>query len=383
MNDGAPKGAEASANPETDAKIDVWDAPTRFFHWSLVFQVFVALLTGFIFPEWWMETHIWAGHLIVLFIGFRVVWGFAGSEYSRFDTFIFPVATLIEHVKSVLAKKPKHYVGHNPAGGLMIFGLLIVLFLLTTTGLMILGGEENQGALAAFVNYQAGSAGKVLHSLLSWLLILMILGHVGGVILEGLLTGENLIYSMITGQKDRHPGDVVPRQRPPHVLWGAFATGALVIGAAALVNFLSSFPPSGHVKMDVSDTWKSECADCHMGYHPSHLPAESWRKLMTTLDDHFGEDASLDSATVQELTDYLVKYSAETWDTEAANRFREVDPAEPRRISATPYWVRKHADIKEADFKKSSVKGKANCIACHQDAESGRFDDQKIRIPRE
>ena len=103
---------------------------------------------------------------------------------------------------------------------------------------------------------------------------------------------------------------------------------------------------------------------------------------MASLREHFGEDASLDAATTRSLAAWLVGNAAETFDTESANRFRVVAPDDPYRITATPYWVRKHAGIPPDVFARKSVRSKVNCHACHRDAESGRYDDQAIAIPR-
>jgi nitrate/TMAO reductase-like tetraheme cytochrome c subunit len=54
----------------------------------------------------------------------------------------------------------------------------------------------------------------------------------------------------------------------------------------------------------------------------------------------------------------------------------------PLRISETPYWVRKHHDIAESDWRSAKVKSKANCAACHLDAEAGTFEDGAMEIPR-
>ncbi|MDZ4210776.1 MAG: cytochrome C, partial [Methylotenera sp.] len=48
--------------------------------------------------------------------------------------------------------------------------------------------------------------------------------------------------------------------------------------------------------------WKAECGSCHMLYHPGLLPERSWNKMMAGLDKHFGENASLDTATRDEIT---------------------------------------------------------------------------------
>jgi hypothetical protein len=48
-----------------------------------------------------------------------------------------------------------------------------------------------------------------------------------------------------------------------------------------------------------------ECASCHAAYPPGLLPAPSWQRVMGNLSKHYGTDASLDAATVQELTGWL------------------------------------------------------------------------------
>jgi hypothetical protein len=129
--------------------------------------------------------------------------------------------------------------------------------------------------------------------------------------------------------------------------------------------------------------YQQECGACHYALHPSLLPASSWAGLMTSLGEHFGEDASLDGPTTRSLTAWLVDNAAETFDTESANRFRAVAMDDPYRVSSTPYWVSKHASIPPEVFWRQSIQSKVNCHACHRDAESGRFDDQAIAVPEE
>lgn len=51
--------------------------------------------------------------------------------------------------------------------------------------------------------------------------------------------------------------------------------------------------------------YKQECAACHMAYPPAFLPAASWLHVMGSLDWHYGSDASLDAATVQQISRWL------------------------------------------------------------------------------
>lgn len=57
--------------------------------------------------------------------------------------------------------------------------------------------------------------------------------------------------------------------------------------------------------------YKEECGSCHFPYQPGLLPARSWQKMMGGLEDHFGENAELDAADAQQLTDYFTANAAD------------------------------------------------------------------------
>ena len=108
------------------------------------------------------------------------------------------------------------------------------------------------------------------------------------------------------------------------------------------------------------------------------LPADAWRQQMSTLDEHYGSNATLEPALEQQILDFLVRASA-------ANRL-PVEPSttagEPPRISQTRWFEHKHDEVSEAKFRREAVGGRANCVACHRDAERGDFDDDRVKIPR-
>ena len=372
--------------PETERKdheVKVWDLPTRAFHWSLVALVLIGLITGFLSPEWWMGVHTWAGYGTVLLVVFRLIWGIFGSEYSRLETFTFTPGEVIAHIREVIFLRPSHYIGHNPAGALMIFALIFILSGITLSGLMVLGGEENQGPLAGAVNYQVGDMAADIHSTLTYILMGLIVLHLFGVFAETRLSGENLVKSMFTGIK-RIPDSIKPPvHRSARPLAAVVAIAAFAMIAGSLLWAFSTMPPSGITRVAENEDYQTECSDCHELYHPSLLPRASWTQLMANLDNHFGEDASLMPQTLAAITAHLVSHAAEAWDTEASNRFSHVSPEAPYQISATPYWVRKHEEISVDIFKRKGVGGNSHCKSCHRDAATGHFDDQKIKIPNE
>jgi mono/diheme cytochrome c family protein len=103
------------------------------------------------------------------------------------------------------------------------------------------------------------------------------------------------------------------------------------------------------------------------------LPARSWQRLMTGLDRHYGSDASLDPATVQQLAGWLQQH---------AGTYKRVAEEPPQdRLTRSAWFQRKHREIDPAVWRLASVKSAANCAACHGGAEQGRFDDDGLRFP--
>ena len=365
-------------------RILVWDAPTRIFHWSLVTATVIAFVTGFVLPQWWLDAHVSAGYTIIGLLVFRFVWAAFGSEYSRLRSFTYSASETIEHLRGVLLLSPRHYVGHNPAGAAMIFALAFVLCALVVTGLLIEGGEEKMGPLAGITTYAVGNVAKSLHPILVWILTLMVAGHIAGVVIESVLTRENLVVSMIGGYKVIPKGTPLPPLRRPRWRAALLSWAAVVVAGGLILALLERLPPRGIPTDSVNAVYARTCGACHAPYHPSLLPAASWQAVLRQLDDHFGIDNSkLSRADLVEIAAFLATHAAEAWDTETGVRFRTVSETEPRRITATPYWQSMHASLPDSWFARTSVGSKNNCGACHIDAETGRFADSRIVVPKE
>jgi nitrate/TMAO reductase-like tetraheme cytochrome c subunit len=123
----------------------------------------------------------------------------------------------------------------------------------------------------------------------------------------------------------------------------------------------------------VNQKWKAECSSCHLAYPPAAMDAAGWRRVMGSLDRHFGADASLDAASVQEITRYLEQNAARQ--SKRANS----DPA--GRITQSPWFQREHREVAAATWKQPQIKSAANCSACHPRAEQFRFSEREIVIP--
>lgn len=361
--------------------LPVWDRFIRAFHWALVASIAVAAATGFLLGAEALAAHLIAGLAAAALVLSRLIWGVWGGAAARFASFVPTPAAVMAHLRGLRGGGAR-YLGHNPLGALMVLALIAVILLIAVTGLMVLGGALKTGPLA-MLSYDLGDTAKELHEALAIALLVMVAAHIGGVIFESRHHGENLTRSMISGAKPARPGDIAPAPvpaRPGRALAaGAVAALTLAGGAAALMGR----PVPGAPVAAWDDTTRTECTACHIGYHPSLLPAARWQALMGKLDDHFGEDARLPPATTAAITDWLVAHAAETADTLPAHRLARVDAAAPFTLTETPFWKRRHGEIPDAVFARPAIKSRANCAACHADAETGWFSPLSIDIPKE
>jgi hypothetical protein len=134
----------------------------------------------------------------------------------------------------------------------------------------------------------------------------------------------------------------------------------------------------GHFFAPVADpVVREECGGCHLAFAPSLLPANSWKRMMADLTDHFGSDASLDAATTERIAAYLADNAADRDGQRYGRKMtRGLAALEaPLRITELPRWVRIHHEVSTREWTSKKVGSKANCAACHADAERGFFDE--------
>lgn len=193
----------------TGNRVKVWDPLVRVFHWTLVAAFTIAYFTD---DEELLLPHVWAGYAIIGLLLFRLLWGFVGTAHARFSDFVYAPSVAIAFVKDTFKRQSKRYLGHNPAGGWMIILLLIMLTLISVTGLLLYGADEHAGPLAGVM---AGT-GKDMEELLEGLheffanfTVFLVAIHLTGVIMESMLHKENLVRAMVTGWKRSEGGEPV------------------------------------------------------------------------------------------------------------------------------------------------------------------------------
>jgi len=130
--------------------------------------------------------------------------------------------------------------------------------------------------------------------------------------------------------------------------------------------------------------YKAECGSCHFAYQPGLLPEQSWKKIMSGLDNHFGDNAELDPAVKTEIQDYLVNNSADKSSYRRSQKIMRYlkDSSAPLRISELHYIKRRHHEIPSRLITGNDKVGSlSHCDACHQSIDQGSFSERQIKIP--
>lgn len=133
-----------------------------------------------------------------------------------------------------------------------------------------------------------------------------------------------------------------------------------------------------------NETYRSECGGCHFAYQPGLLPGHAWERIMDSLREHYGDDASLDEKQVAEIGSYLRTNAAEHASHSRSRAFAtgsNIGVALPR-ITETRYFQREHSEIPDRLVRgKTDVGSFGNCQVCHRNADAGVYNEHQVVIP--
>ena len=171
----------------------VWDFPTRVFHWLLVVCFAGAWLTSE--SERLQMIHYAFGYSACALVIFRLVWGLIGTRYARFTQFIKGPKQILIHFKGALSGNHAT-VGHNPAGGLVMVALMLIILLIGLTGYWSV--KEFLG------DFMSGA-----HETIASLALALVVIHIAAAIIMSLLQKENLVRAMVDGKKHGLPEQAI------------------------------------------------------------------------------------------------------------------------------------------------------------------------------
>jgi cytochrome b len=208
--------------------VRVWSPLIRIAHWTLVGGFTVAYFTD----DDLLQVHIWAGYAVAAAVLIRLAWGIFGPEQDRLSHFLRPPAEVLRYLSDAVRLRSPRYLRHSPAGAVMGLALLLSIAATAGTGLVMLAQTHDTGPLAPWVGKTASlslitparadsdddgpgeargahaeagreAAGGIedVHEFFANLTLVLVLLHIAGVALASLSHRENLVRSMITGDK--------------------------------------------------------------------------------------------------------------------------------------------------------------------------------------
>lgn len=224
----------------------VWGRDVRWFHWINVLSVLALLAGGLVIYNgkalgisgeaklWLKEAHVWCGYLFAVNLLWRLVQGFRGSHFARWRATL-PLGRdylteLGAYLRSLRGGEPRHYLGHNPLGRLMIGMLFLLLLAQALSGLVLAGTDLYYPPLGPWIAEWVAAPGLEpaslvpadksmvdaaaweamrdfrspfisLHVVVFFVLVAAVLLHVAGVVVGEFRERAGLVSAMITGSK--------------------------------------------------------------------------------------------------------------------------------------------------------------------------------------
>lgn len=207
--------------------VDAWDWPTRVLHWVNALLV-ISLIVLILGVEWMEELgiekqlrrpvkewHAVLGHVFMVTLSLRIIWGFIGNRYARF-TDIVPlkgsqwqgIGHNIKWYLSGFKGRAAKAIGHDPLAAVFYTVLFIVLISQAITGMLLSGADFHTFPGTLFVGGMGEEAIEGLEEVLEevheigFLFILFfIAAHLIGLIAHELREKTGLFTSMINGKK--------------------------------------------------------------------------------------------------------------------------------------------------------------------------------------
>lgn len=182
----------------------VWDLPTRLFHWTLAALIVFSFVTIKLGGNW-VDWHMRSGYAILALILFRLLWGFAGSRYALFSSFVRGPGAVFGY----LSRRVRHLAGHNPLGALSVLALLAAVLVQATTGLFTNDGSFTEGPLAKLVSSAVSDRLSTIHRWGETLLYVLVGLHVAAILFYTFVKRERIVPPMLSGDA---PVDAPPAQ---------------------------------------------------------------------------------------------------------------------------------------------------------------------------
>jgi cytochrome b len=218
----------------------VWDLPVRIVHWLLLLAIIGSWTTNRLGPTYF-TWHVVCGCTVIVLASFRILWGFVGTRYARFSSFVRGPRAIRAYLRGeawTQAAPP----GHNPLGAISVVLMLLLLLTQGLTGLFANDAIANTGPLYGWVSGSTSDLLTSIHHRVFFALEILIPLHIAAVLFYTFIKRTQLIGPMFSGYK---PAEHVP---PGQEISGSrLLTAAILVAVITclLLLLLRFAPPAG------------------------------------------------------------------------------------------------------------------------------------------
>lgn len=166
--------------------VKVWDPFVRLAHWIVAFGCIAnlsVLRDG-------REVHDFVGYAVLATVVLRLAWGVVGSAHARFRDFVPRPKQLLNYLQLMMRGREPRYVGHNPAGAVMMLTLMLLCIVCGVSGWMM-----------GLDRFWGDPQLHAVHAIAANLILICAVVHVLGAVIESFRHQENIILAMVTGRK--------------------------------------------------------------------------------------------------------------------------------------------------------------------------------------
>ena len=190
-----------------DNKVKVWDLSLRLFHFILIFLIIGSYVSAKFDI---LNIHQYFGVSLLGLICFRILWGFIGTNYSRFASFNISVKGILTQ----FSKQNQNKSIRTPLGSFSTLSFIIVLLVLSISGLFS-SDDVLYDAPLAYLTPKYVYFWTETHNLFHFILYFLIGIHILAIIYYQVIKKHKIIERMVDGYTRINKTSVTPINEKP------------------------------------------------------------------------------------------------------------------------------------------------------------------------
>ena len=190
-----------------DNKVKVWDLSLRLFHFILIFLIIGSYVSA---KFDMLNIHQYFGVSLLGLIFFRILWGFIGTNYSRFASFNISLKGALTQ----FSKQSQNISIRTPLGSFSTLSFIIVLLVLAISGLFSSDDVLYDAPLAYLVPRYVYFWTDI-HNLFHFILYFLVGIHILAIIHYQVIKKHKIIERMVDGYTRINKTSVTPINEKP------------------------------------------------------------------------------------------------------------------------------------------------------------------------